>query len=60
MKRTWTIIGVGDVPRRFKWYQELFGEAITRPAYDYFAQILDSDGLCCCACTSGVRTSILH
>lgn len=20
MKRTWTIIGVGDVPRSFKWY----------------------------------------
>jgi len=23
MKRTWTIIGVGDVPGSFKWYQAL-------------------------------------
>jgi hypothetical protein len=26
MKRTWTIIGVGDVPRSFKWYQALFDQ----------------------------------
>lgn len=26
MKRTWTIIGVSDVPRSFKWYQSLFGQ----------------------------------
>src|SRR5229473_1810977 len=32
MKRTWTIIGVSDVPGSFKWYQSLFG------------QILDTDG----------------
>jgi hypothetical protein len=44
MKRTWTIIGVGDVPGRFKWYQALFGQAATLPAHDYFGQILDSDG----------------
>ena len=44
MKRTWTIIGVGDVPRSFTWYQALFGQAPTRPAHDYFGQILDSDG----------------
>jgi hypothetical protein len=44
MKRTWTIIGVGDVPRSFKWYQALFGEPVTLPAHDYFGQILDSDG----------------
>ena len=25
MKRTWTIIGVSDVPGSFKWYQSLFG-----------------------------------
>ena len=25
MKRTWTIIGVGDVAGSFKWYQTLFG-----------------------------------
>jgi catechol 2,3-dioxygenase-like lactoylglutathione lyase family enzyme len=44
MKRTWTIIGVGDVPRSFQWYQALFGHSDTRPAHDYFGQILDSDG----------------
>jgi catechol 2,3-dioxygenase-like lactoylglutathione lyase family enzyme len=44
MKRTWTIIGVLDVPRSFEWYQALFGQPTTRPAHDYFGQILDSDG----------------
>jgi catechol 2,3-dioxygenase-like lactoylglutathione lyase family enzyme len=44
MKRTWTIIGVGDVPQSFKWYQTLFGHPVTLPAHDYFGQILDSDG----------------
>ena len=44
MKRTWTIIGVGDVPGSFKWYQALFCQPATPPAHDYFGQILDSDG----------------
>lgn len=44
MKRTWTIIGVHDVPRSFKWYQSLFGQPATRPAHPYFGQIHDSDG----------------
>jgi catechol 2,3-dioxygenase-like lactoylglutathione lyase family enzyme len=44
MKRTWTIIGVGDVPGSFKWYQSLLGLPQTAPAHDYFGQILDSDG----------------
>jgi catechol 2,3-dioxygenase-like lactoylglutathione lyase family enzyme len=44
MKRTWTIIGVGDVARSFDWYQSLFGLPQTHPAHDYFGQILDSDG----------------
>ena len=44
MKRTWTIIGVGDVPRSFQWYQALFGHPATLPSHDYFGQILDSDG----------------
>lgn len=44
MKCTWTIIGVRDVPRSFRWYQALFGQAATLPAHDYFGQILDSDG----------------
>jgi catechol 2,3-dioxygenase-like lactoylglutathione lyase family enzyme len=44
MKRTWTIIGVRDVPLSFKWYQSLFGQLQTAPGHDYFGQILDSDG----------------
>ena len=45
MKRTWTIIGVRDVPRSFKWYQSLFGHAGDMPpGHDHFGQILDSDG----------------
>jgi catechol 2,3-dioxygenase-like lactoylglutathione lyase family enzyme len=44
MKRTWTIIGVRDVARSFKWYQSLFGQAETAPAHDDFGQLLDDDG----------------
>jgi catechol 2,3-dioxygenase-like lactoylglutathione lyase family enzyme len=44
MKRTWTIIGVRDVPVSFKWYQSLLGQAETAPAHDYWGQILDLDG----------------
>ena len=44
MKRTWTIIGVSDVPCSFKWYQSLLGLPETAPAHKYFGQILDSDG----------------
>ena len=44
MKRIWTIIGVGDVNRSFKWYQSLLGLPEATPAHDYFGQILDSDG----------------
>jgi len=44
MKRTWTIIGVADVARSFKWYQSLFGQPEARPAHDHFGQILDTDG----------------
>ena len=44
MKRTWTIIGVKDVPSSFKWYQSLFGHPETAPGHDYFGQILDTDG----------------
>lgn len=44
MKRTWTIIGVDDVPRSVRWYQTLFGQPASPPAHDYFGQILDSDG----------------
>jgi predicted enzyme related to lactoylglutathione lyase len=44
MKRTWTIIGVSDVPRSFVWYQSLFGQPATSPDHPYFGQLLDSDG----------------
>ena len=44
MKRTWTIIGVADVARSFKWYQSLFGQLQTTPAHDDFGQIVDADG----------------
>lgn len=44
MKRTWTIIGVNDVPSSIEWYQSLFGSPATRPVHSYFGQILDSDG----------------
>jgi catechol 2,3-dioxygenase-like lactoylglutathione lyase family enzyme len=44
MKRTWTIIGVADVARSLTWYQSLFGQRLTTPAHDYFAQVVDADG----------------
>ncbi len=44
MIRTWTIIGVRDVPHSFQWYQSLFGHPETSPGHDYFGQILDTDG----------------
>ena len=44
MRRTWTIIGVGDVSNSFKWYQSLFGQPETPPSHPDFAQLLDSDG----------------
>jgi len=44
LRRTWTIIGVSDVPGSFKWYQSLLGLPKTAPGHDYWGQILDSDG----------------
>ncbi len=44
MKRIWTIIGVADVPKSFRWYQSQLGLPETAPAHDCFGQILDSDG----------------
>ena len=44
MKRTWTIIGVADMPQSFRWYQSLLGLPETAPPHDYFRQIVDSDG----------------
>ena len=44
MRRTWTIIGVRDVPSSCAWYQALFGQSTTPPEHDHFGQILDTDG----------------
>ena len=44
MKRTWTVIGVGNVAASQQWYQSLFGQPSQPPAHDYFGQIVDSDG----------------
>ena len=44
MKRIWTVIGVRNVARSFKWYQALFGQPETQPAHEYWGQILDADG----------------
>jgi len=44
MNRLWTIIGVADVPRSVTWYQTLLGLPETKPAHDYFGQIVDPDG----------------
>jgi catechol 2,3-dioxygenase-like lactoylglutathione lyase family enzyme len=44
MKRTWTIIGVKNVPGSFKWYQSLLGRPEAAPAHDYWGQVCDSDG----------------
>jgi hypothetical protein len=41
LKRTWTIIGVSDVPGSLKWCQSLFGQPETPPDHDDFGQILD-------------------
>jgi catechol 2,3-dioxygenase-like lactoylglutathione lyase family enzyme len=44
MIRTWTIIGVADVPRSLAWYQGLLGLAPAPAAHDHFAQAIDADG----------------
>ena len=44
MIRTWTIVGVRDVPHSFNWYQSLFGQPRTPPGHDDFGQVLDTDG----------------
>ena len=58
MKRTWTIIGVSDVPSSFKWYQSLFGQPETQPGHADFGQTSIRTELSCSASTSGARTSI--
>jgi len=44
MRRTWTIIGVRDVPRSFEWYQSLLGLPRTAPGHDFWGQLVDADG----------------
>jgi catechol 2,3-dioxygenase-like lactoylglutathione lyase family enzyme len=44
VKRTWTIIGVGDVARSVAWYQSLLGVPRSPPAHDHSSQVLDADG----------------
>ena len=44
MKRTWTIIGVRNVPDSVRWYQSLFGQPAAPPAHADFGQIVDDDG----------------
>lgn len=44
MKRTWTIIGVADVPRSFDWYLSLLGLPEGAPAHADFGQVRDVDG----------------
>ena len=59
MKRTWTIIGVGDVARSFRWYRSLLGLPPASPAHDYWGQILDTDGTVLLpACLGRARSSL--
>jgi hypothetical protein len=58
MIRTWTILGVRDVPQSFRWYQSLFGQPATHPAHAYFGQLRDADGTVLLSCTSGARMRI--
>jgi len=44
VRRLWTIIGVADVPRSFRWYGSLFGQPESRPPHPDFGDIRDSDG----------------
>jgi hypothetical protein len=48
MKRTWTIIGVGDVSSSLKWYQARFGQPATLGAANAAKNTLD-----CSAFTAG-------
>ena len=58
MKRTWTIIGVRDVPGSFKWYQSLFGQPRHLPPMTTSVRFWTPMGPSCSAFTGGARTSI--
>jgi hypothetical protein len=60
MRRTWTIIGVGDVPRSFRWYQSLLGLPETAPAMTTSVRSSTPMERSCSAFTSGcTRASLL-
>jgi catechol 2,3-dioxygenase-like lactoylglutathione lyase family enzyme len=44
VKRTWTILGVADVGRSFRWYQSILDLPESAPAHADFGQIVDLDG----------------
>ena len=58
MKRTWTIIGVADVPGSFKWYQSLFGQPKTPPPITTLGISATRMERSCSAFTSGAPMSI--
>ena len=58
MKRTWTIIGVSDVPGSFKWYQSLFGQPESFPPMPTLGKSSIRMERFCSASTSGAPTSI--
>ena len=60
MKRTWTIIGVGDVPASFGWYQTLFGQPAALLPMPTLGKSSIRMELSCSASMSGVPTSIPH
>jgi hypothetical protein len=60
MKRTWTIIGVGDVPGSFKWYQALFGQpAAFLPMTTLRKSSIQMERFCSVS-TSGAPMTIPH
>ena len=45
MRRLWTIVGCADPTASLEWYQELLRLPKKPPHHDYFAQVIDDDGL---------------
>jgi hypothetical protein len=60
MKRTWTIIGVRDVPASFKWREPLFGHPPTPPATTTLGKSTIRMEPSCFACISRAFTNIRH
>ena len=60
MRRTWTIIGVGDVRASFKWYQSLLGQPADFPPTTTLGKSSTQMELFCSASTSGAPTSTPH